>query len=212
MCSYDDVFSTLPNLSILSGLKILVLHQIESKDLKNLLDQLQSSTSLSSINISILDVSANKTEICLQLFRLSTLKFCKLSFHEYSRIDLPLSIATIKDQSSIEHFIMTNSIFIHELDNLLLYLPRLSRLSLQLSQNNQQTSMIPSKLILNHLNHLSVQIFDLKFDDFKQMMIDIFSNIKFLNFTQNNYPTANRNTFKRYEMGAISKTPSKKLM
>ena len=196
VCLYDDVFSTVSNLSKITGLQTLVLEQIESKMLMNLLEQLRSSTSISSISISVIEPLANKTEIYLQLFRLSTLKFCKLSLgNHYLNQNLSLPFATIHEQCSIEHFILMDHIFTHEIDNLLSYLPQLSRLSLRLRQNSQNERK-QSDHVLRHLTHLSIDAESIEFDGFTQMMIDLFLNIQVLNFTQSNCTNSTNEFFK----------------
>ena len=187
VCLYDEVFSTVSNLSKITGLQTLVLEQIESKMLMNLLEQLRSSTSISSISISVIEPLAHKTEIYLQLFRLSTLKFCKLSLgNYYLNQNLSLPFATIHEQCSIEHFILMDRIFTHEIDNLLSYLPQLSRLSLRPFQDSQ-TERKRSVHVLRHLTHLSIHDGNIEFDVFVQIMIDLFSNIQVLNFTHSIY-------------------------
>jgi len=196
VCLYDDVFSTVSNLSKITGLQTLVLEQIESKMLMNLLEQLRSSTSISSISISVIEPLAHKTEIYLQLFRLSTLKFCKLSLgNYYLNQNLSLPFATIHEQCSIEHFILMDRIFTHEIDNLLSYLPQLSRLSLRLRQNSQNERK-QSDHVLRHLTHLSIDAESIEFDGFTQMMIDLFLNIQVLNFTQSNCTNSTNEFFK----------------
>jgi hypothetical protein len=175
---HEFVFSSIGKLSKFSRLETLILKNIESACLRNLLDQLPSLSLVSSLVIASVDSMKDKNTVYRQIFRLPALKYCKLSLKAWDYNEtLEVSIT---EYSSIEHLIITDSIYLHELDSILSYVPHLRRLSFHsLSESRSERTKI-SPRVLNHLTHISFQINSLKFDQFEQLVIDLFPNIQVL--------------------------------
>ncbi|CAF3643583.1 unnamed protein product [Rotaria sordida] len=109
-------------------LETLILDNIESYCLENLLYQLTSSPFLSSLIItSVIDNVINKNTIYRQIFRLPALKYCKLSLKGSVHPD-PLPVAT-NEYSPVEHLIINNTVRCEQLNSLISYVPQLRRLS-----------------------------------------------------------------------------------
>ncbi|CAF0939251.1 unnamed protein product [Rotaria sordida] len=121
---YDLISSSIEILSKFLQLKRLIVDNIESKYLEKLLIQLISLPFLSSLIISSVDNIKNKNVIYHQIFRLPSLKYCKLSLEGYNHNDDPLPLVT-NDHSSIEHLIINNCIYLDELNSLVSYVPQL---------------------------------------------------------------------------------------
>ncbi len=124
----------------------------------------------------------DKNTIYRQIFRLPALKYCKLSLKEWDyKETLPISITKY---SLIEHFVITHTIYLCELDSLLSYIPHLRRLSIHslVEYRSERTKISPR--LLNHLTHMSLKINSIKFDQFEQLfVINLLSTVEVLCFT-----------------------------
>ena len=125
---YDYILLSIPELSKFQQLQTLILYNIESKYIENLLNQLRSLSLLSSLVISSMDEVKNKNIICRSIFSLPALKYCKISFLRWDS-ENPFSICT-NECSSIEYLVITNFVYSNQLHNLLSYVPQLRHLSL----------------------------------------------------------------------------------
>ena len=175
---YDDVLSVTGGLSKFHRVKTLILENIQSECLEDLVNQLPTLSLLSSLTISTIDDVKNRNSIYQRILRLSALKYCQLSLLGWSNYDsLPVST---NEYSPIERLIITNSVYSYELDSLLSYIPQLRRLSIySLSRSWYKRTEI-SPHILNDLTHLSLTDLYLNFDEFETMMINIFHTIRVL--------------------------------
>ncbi len=180
---YDVALSLISNILNFRRIETLVLDNIETQYLKNLLDQMSSLSSLSSLTISTADDVKDKSTIYHQIFQLSTLKYCKLSL-EGRNTDWTLPINT-GQYSPIEHLIIKtrNYIYLRQLDNLLTYVPQLRRLAVSsLSEgSHQQTEISPH--LPNQLTHLSLNGQSLNFNQFEKRIMNIFPSIQVLYLT-----------------------------
>jgi hypothetical protein len=180
---YDPALSSICKILEFDRLETLVLDNIETQYLKNLLNQMLSLSSLSSLTISTVDNVKDKSTIYHQIFQLPALKYCKLSLEAWSS-DWTLQVNT--DQySPIEHLIIKtrNYIYLRQLYILLTYVPQLRRLTVSsLSEGwYQQTEISPH--LPNHLTHLSLNGEPLNFDQFEKMIMNIFPSIQVLYLT-----------------------------
>ncbi|CAF3887774.1 unnamed protein product [Rotaria sordida] len=107
-------------------LERLILDNIQLKYIQNIPNHLISLFNLHSLTISLIDKIQNKNNFYYSIFRLSTLKYCKLSFESYIRAK-PLLISS-NEYSSIEHLIIHNESTLDEFRIVLSYLPQLRRL------------------------------------------------------------------------------------
>jgi hypothetical protein len=181
--TYNIDFSSLYKLRKFRRLETLILHNVESEYVENLLNQLPSLSLLSSLVITF--VSSVTNTIFCQIFRLSALRYCKFSFTGWTYGQaLPVCINANR---SIEHLVITNEINRDELDSLLSYVPQLRRLFVCLLPrlDSKQTKISPSPL--NNLTHVSFKITYMRFDGFIQSFIDQFLNIELLYLTVQGY-------------------------
>jgi hypothetical protein len=70
------------------------------------------------------------------------------------------------------------------MDSLLSYVPQLRRLSFHslLESRSERTKTSPP--LLNHLTHISLGTNSIKFDQFEQLFVNLFSNAEVLRFTK----------------------------
>ncbi|CAF3384832.1 unnamed protein product [Rotaria socialis] len=176
---YDIVSSPIRILPEFRQLQRLILDNIKSKCLTQILLELFSFPGLSSLTIDSYDNIKNKNFIYHQIFRLPALKYCKLSLHGCASDDNPLPLVT-NECSSIEHFIINHGIYLNEMNGLLSYTPQLRCFSAQLGRiySMKKTTIDPPTL--NHLTHVFLELGDISFSEFEQLAIDFFSRIQVL--------------------------------
>jgi hypothetical protein len=182
---YDLISLSIWKLSEFWRLETLILHNIESEHLEIVLKQLTSLSLLSSLTITSVDNVRNRNPIYRQIFRLPALKYCKLSLKGWAS-DEPLPIAS-NEYSSIENFITSNYMCLDEVDSLLSYVPQLRRLSLHSLRETWKKRTKAYQLVLNHLTHISLQLDSIQFDQFEQMVINIFPTVQILHLTAQGY-------------------------
>ncbi|CAF1428049.1 unnamed protein product [Adineta ricciae] len=135
-------------------LRTLIIENIESTCLKNLLDQLNMMLHLSSLSITTLDAIENKNPIYQQIFRLESLKYCKLSLGGgYSTKELPM---VTDEYSPIEYLIIDHEIYIEQLPTFFSYVPHLRHLSLHLLREQGTIENRSFSSALNYLTHVSI--------------------------------------------------------
>ncbi len=178
---YDPALSLISNILNSCRIETLVLDNIETQYLKNLLDQMLSLSSLSSLTISTVDRVNDKSTIYRSIVRLPALNYCKLSLEGWSS-DWTLQMNT-NQCSPIEHLIITQCINLYELGCLLSYVPQLRRLSLHSLQDSSKiwTNICP--LVFHQLTHIHFNLNSIKFDQFERLIIDYFSMIHVLRLT-----------------------------
>lgn len=179
--SYDFILSSIPQLSQFSRLKTLIIYNIESEYLENLLYPLRSLSLLSSVVITTVDKVKDKNMIYRQIFRLPALKYCKLSLLGCNDGEV-LPFAT-NEYSPIEHLVITNTMYLNTLHHLLSYVPYLHRLSLKSLKEsyNMPTEIFPCSL--RYLKHISFNMCVLTFNQFQQLVINSFCSLEILHFT-----------------------------
>jgi len=180
-------------LSQFSQLKTLILENIHSEHLENLLYHLTSLPNLSSLILKPADSIQNQNSIYHQLFRLPMLKYCKALFKEPVSTE-SLHIAN-NQYSPITHFVIDSNCHMNSLNALLSYLPQLRRLSFNnLSElSNQQINIQP--LVLNKLTHLFFKIQNTSFDLIELFITNLSHQIQVFHFSTNydiTYLDANR--------------------
>ena len=178
---YDLVSSPIRMLSNFLRLERLILDNIESNYLTALLPQLISLPILSSLTISSVGRFAEENNIYHYIFRLPTLKYCKLSIDEYFLSSNPLPFA-VDFYSPIEYLIINSSTYLDRLYSLLSYVPQLRHFSVKtINENWLRRNMTYScSFVLNHLKSISLGLNHIKFDRFQQVIRDLFSTIQIL--------------------------------
>lgn len=187
---YDYILSSIPKLSQFEQLRTLIFHNIESKYIENVLDQLQSLRLLSSLILDSTEDVNNRNLIYRQVFALPALKYCKLSLSSWNS-KAPLEMCT-NEKSPIENLVIGNSVCVDLLYRLLSYIPYVRRLSigsLEVSDTEQEkVSVSPS----NELRDLSLKLTYVKFDSLISLMRDCFRTVQVLHLTVENSSTAAR--------------------
>jgi len=203
---YDLVSSPFFILSTFVQLERLFIDKIESNNLQNLVHELISLPLLSSLTITSIDHVENKSTIYCEIFRLPSLKHCKLSLNGWSNND-PLPVA-INEYSPIEYLIINHTIYLDELDSLLSYVPQLRRLSLYSLQepwDKERTKL--SSLVLNYLTHVSLTWASINFDQFQHLIIDLFPTIQVLRISISNNTDTTYMDAKRWKQLILSHIP-----
>ncbi|CAF1463797.1 unnamed protein product [Adineta ricciae] len=125
-----DLFVSSPTIDISQCLHLrqLVLCEIDTECLANLLVDLISLNHLTSLSIHV-GCGTNKSNIYQSIFHLPVLKHCQLQFEENSSLDsLPMSSNL---SSPIEYFIINDNYDLNEVLTILSYVPELKRLSVR---------------------------------------------------------------------------------
>jgi hypothetical protein len=143
---------------VFTRLQKLCLIDIDSGRLEEIFIYLISSTCIISLIINCMDNIFFISDLYHQIFRLPTLKYCKLSFKTYTEW-LPLPATTTKF-SPIEYLVIDHPINLNVLNNLLLYVPQLRRLHLTTTLTGPITS---HPVTLNQLTHVSLNLQNFSF-------------------------------------------------
>ncbi|CAF1208513.1 unnamed protein product [Rotaria sordida] len=160
----DLFLSSFSLISKLIQLQTLIIDKIQSKYLNNFLNDLFFLPHLSSLVLICKNYVPNRNNFYKQVFRLSSLKYCKLSIHALHPPE-QLPIAT-NEVSPIVHLVIKDTINLNELFAFLSYVPQLHRLSIdRRSTCNMQMNVC--SIVLNHLTHVSLNLRDVTFDDFE---------------------------------------------
>jgi hypothetical protein len=178
LLSFDLDISTHRILSIFNRLETLILENIHSNYLKTVLQDIASLPNLSSLIIITIDYIANANHIFLQIFRLSALRYCKVSFaNDQAEFDL-LPFA-IHEYSPIEQLAIKHPIYINDLHRLLSYVPQLRRLSLDCIIEDHN-SRIDHLVTLNNLSHLFVELTRCSLNEFELLIKKSFCSLQVL--------------------------------
>jgi hypothetical protein len=169
-------------------LETLILNDIQSTDLENLLIDLISLPCLSSLVISTIDEGTITSNLYHQIFRLPMLKYCNISFNDHLSVELPLNIS-VNTYSPIEHLIINNDFNMNELTALLSYIPQLRRLSLRNLWQSSTEQITSWSIKLNHLTHVSLNMDNISFNQFETLTKDLFFHLQVLYITVKNDKT-----------------------
>ncbi|CAF1296200.1 unnamed protein product [Adineta ricciae] len=179
-CLYDHTASPTHILSQFLHLQTLILNNIEVKHLAILMPTLTSLFYLSSLSIDPIDNEPIMNAIYPHVFRLSALKYLRLSNKNLSCHDsLPVSS---NEQSPIEYLVINETISFDLLIFLLSHLPQLRRLSAHI---RVLYTLLPNQikapsLKSNYLTHVSLGLKSITFDQFEQLMINVFPLVEIL--------------------------------
>jgi hypothetical protein len=189
----EHIFSPVPITLKLIQLERLILNQIESTYIENLLDYLLNSPNLSSLVLICEDLTINKNKFYNQIFRLPALKYCKLSFKKSDQFEfLPISMNQF---SPIEHFVLVNIYPINDLDVFLSSMPHLNRLSIHFPYNCLIRQMRINSIASIYLTHVSLNGPDIPFNQFELMIHYLFHQVQVLHISTRygeEYLNANR--------------------
>ncbi|CAF4264757.1 unnamed protein product [Rotaria sp. Silwood2] len=195
---YDLTSSPIQILPKFLQLETLIFDNVESEYLEKLLRSLKSLPILSSLTINSLDNIKNKNAIYHEIFCLPALKYCKVSLERNSNDDDLLPSIT-NHYSPIEHLVINDDMYLDELNCLASYVPQLRRFSIQLRPAywKQRNKVHPPTL--NHLTHVFLKMNYVNFNEFEQLVIDLFATIQFLRISIINNGDMNYMNNKRWE-------------
>jgi hypothetical protein len=168
--------SVLDSISPMIRLETLILENIESKYLPNLLAHLASLPHLFALVIIPIDNVENKNNIYREIFRLPVLKYCKVAFNEFYSSQ-PLPMANYNELSPVIHLIINGCLFMSEFNTLLSYVPQLRRLSCDNLSESINYPMPTKPIALNNLTHVSLKMKGIRFHQFELMVQRYFPHI-----------------------------------
>ncbi|CAF4889251.1 unnamed protein product [Rotaria sp. Silwood1] len=145
----DFFSSSTADITKCSQLQTLVLNEIDSQSLGNLLIGLTSLNNLSSLSIHVGRASNKITNSYNLIFHLPVLKHCKISVEE----NVLLKIFAYVSSSSIEHFIINDNYNLNEVEAILSYVPHLHRLSIEYQHRPYPQATLIFLMVLNNLTH-----------------------------------------------------------
>ncbi|CAF3481641.1 unnamed protein product [Rotaria sp. Silwood2] len=148
-----DLFSSpTEHISKCSQLQVLILNEIESKCLENLLSNLACLPKFSSLAIALTN-DLNVNNISSLICQLPVFKYCKLSAIKIETFkSLPKSNGNVS--SSIEHLVINGDYDHIDLDDVLSYVLQLCRLSIDCLTDSDEIETIEYCSNLNNLTYL----------------------------------------------------------
>ncbi|CAF1290317.1 unnamed protein product [Adineta steineri] len=184
--SYDLDISLHRILTKFIRLETLILENIDANYIDNILNDIISLSNLSSLVIITSDDVKDIKHHLLQIFRLPSLKYCKLSLHNssyYSSKQLPLAT---NQNSPIQQLVIKHKIFTNEIHTLLSYVPQLRYLSLDNLHKSNSDKWEGAISSPHNLTHLYVKLNIICFDDFEIFIKTLFNSIVVLHFSATN--------------------------
>ncbi len=176
----DVIFSPPRILSKFLRLEKLILDHFHTKYLHNILNHLIILPTLHSLVLNPVDYIPNSTILFRHLFRLSKLKFCKLTYR--TNDDAPIHFNEF-DSSPIEHLIINSRFQFESLNELLYCLPRLRYLSIDYLADNGSTSIESDPFVLRCLKYVSLKLNYVYFNRLEKMIENFFGHIRILRLT-----------------------------
>ncbi|CAF4001024.1 unnamed protein product [Rotaria sordida] len=204
----DAIFSPPSIILEFIRLEILILDNIQSKNLSKFFYCLRSLTKFHSLTLSLADNIEFLNDIFSNVLSLSKLKYCKI-IYQTKNDETPFSpFLTIYDRSPIEYLIIDGCFPFDSLNNLLCCLPRLRHLSMNSFRRSSSKSLKLDlrKLIIKSydfpfivivkLLHFTPKLTTLKFDSFvlDEMNMKLFEQSKLFEYV------SNTNTIKNLEI------------
>ncbi|CAF1495995.1 unnamed protein product [Rotaria sordida] len=159
-------------------LETLIINNIESDSLEEVINHLSCLPILSSVTITSNGYVRNQNDLYLKIFHLPMLKYCQMLV-ETLRFRIPLPVATNRF-SPIEHLVIKHAISLNQIDSFLSYVPYLSRLSLTAFDGWRGYRTKNNSIILNHLTDVSLGLTDIDFNHFEVLVRDLFSQVQVL--------------------------------
>jgi hypothetical protein len=159
-------------------LETLIIDNIESDYIEEVINHLSSLSVLSSLTIISLDYIKNQNDIYQKIFRLPALKYCQMLI-ETKQYLKPLPIAT-NEFSPIEHLVINNKVSFIQLDSLLSYVPQLRRLSFGYLDGSRNSRITKSSITLSYLIDVSLKLYSVDFNDFQVLVTDFFRQVQVL--------------------------------
>ncbi|CAF3324483.1 unnamed protein product [Rotaria socialis] len=168
----------LPIMKTLTQLTTLILNNIESNYIEQIVNHLSSLPVLSSLIIISINTIKNPCNIYYKIFHLPILKYCQILI-ELLQCPKSLHVAT-NEFSTIEHLIINHEISIDQLPILLSYVPQLRRLSIGNLKEPKLNRNERGSVTLNYLTNVSLKLHNVNFDDFESLVTNYFRQIQVL--------------------------------
>ncbi|CAF1152145.1 unnamed protein product [Adineta steineri] len=173
ICKY---FLEFFSINLFSSLKSLTVNQIQSDKISTLLSNLICLPNFSFLSIYSSNYFQDENSIYLSIFRLTKLKFCKLTFPSGGeRVPLPIAIDSYH---KLERLIINGHCRLEQLNSILSYLPVLQHLSCQYLYGTGRECkeiQIPKNLTSIHLT-----IYRILFEEMKLFLSKISLRLKIL--------------------------------
>ncbi|CAF1017781.1 unnamed protein product [Rotaria sp. Silwood1] len=161
-------------------LQTIILDNVLDRNFHKFFDYLLYLTTLHAITISFVQHISSLDIIFSQIFRLSTLKYCKIEYQQFLLIDF-----INYESSSIEYLIINGHLLFSALHNLLCCLPKLQHLSINYLDkiDYYEESNKLSSIQLKYLKHVSLKLDHVDFDEFEKTIKEFFRHIQILRLT-----------------------------
>ena len=189
----DFLFSPVRITSNFTRLETLIFDHVKSKYFSNILHHLASLPHLTSLIIIPIDRIASPNELYLHLFRLPTLKYCKISLDiRFGSCSLTPTTTIV---SPIEHLVLDNDFSLDQLDAVLSYVPNLRRLFIRCLNRPSGFSVDLFSNRPNHLTHAHFDTINIPFERWESMCKGSFPQLEVLRLSINDdreYFNANR--------------------
>ncbi|CAF3666684.1 unnamed protein product [Rotaria sordida] len=166
-------------------LETLILDNVQNKNFDKFFDYLIWLPNLHAITISLTEHISSLDTLFSQIFRLSTLKYCKIEY-QIKNYQRPLFVySTNYDSSSIEYLIINGRFPFSAFHNLLCCLPKLQHLSINslVNYDDYQARDKLSSIHLKYLKHVSLKLDYVRFDEFEKIIKEFFHHIQILRLT-----------------------------
>jgi hypothetical protein len=162
----------------LTQLTTLIIDNIESNYIQEIVNHLSSLPILSSLTITSIGYIKNQNDVYKKIFRLPGLKYCQMLIDTRQHL-LPLYTATNKF-SSIEYLVINNKVSLNQVDSLLSYVPQLRRLSFGHLNGSRGIRIHKTSISLNYLTDVSLELYDVSFNDFELLVTNFFRQVQVL--------------------------------
>ncbi|CAF2116730.1 unnamed protein product [Rotaria magnacalcarata] len=180
----DLILPASENIVRFSQLKTLVIENIDSEYLENILEHLAALSKLSLLIINSVYNIHSKNIVYERIFRLPALKRCVLSLNDIGICySLPQNVGTF---SSIEYLIIKNEVSLVELMSLLSYVPHLRYLSIDHLCHSYPERYKDFPLVLKDLTHVNLKLQRITFDYFESSIMKFFHHLQVLRISTSN--------------------------
>ncbi|CAF2463979.1 unnamed protein product [Rotaria sp. Silwood2] len=166
-----DYFS----INLFSSLQCLIIYQIQSDKICQLINHLNCLPNFSSVSLYSSDYFENENSIYLSIFRLSKLKFCKLTFPSGGQ-RIPLPLATDQCQT-LERLILNGHVRLDQLISILSYAPKLYHLSCEYLYGSECTETDIIRIPVN-LRSICLNLYRVSFNELKLFLSKISFQLK----------------------------------
>jgi hypothetical protein len=185
--SIHFILPSLYRISEFLRLKTLILRDMESHYIENLLQYSIDLPNLTSLTIIPINHIEDSNNLYHQLFRLPVLKYCKVLIKQQHH-SMPLKI-DLHQFSPITHLIISYRCNLYDLSILLSFVPHLRRLSCYNLLELSYTQIEIQSIILKNLTHLFIEAERLTFDQVELFISKLSHQLQVFHFSTVYDPT-----------------------